>query len=513
MLAREQEPVGRMECLARCALSSLVGLLLAVAPAGAAENYDYGTNAAVAWGQGIDGRGGTVAVIDTGLLDHNWTRGRTVSGLCFSPAIPDLLGSVCADGTNLMIGEGAGFVRLPGSVSGRSLYVWNHGTQVAGAAVGASKTWRAFPTGARGIAPGAWVLPAGVASLDLSSQEPRATTDGVAAAVSQVAAEHASHMHNTVAIVIPAEHAIANSEGARFRGHCDHEVIGTPLERLAEQINGAINDGISVVVPAGNHGQDPESRDTLGFPACLSGVITVGALERDTLKAAPFSPVAQGVDVMAPGTGITTPVALLPKGSSTVDPESRGTSYSAPIVAGAIALLKQQQPELTPAQVKARLTGTGPLVRLDGADNPTVSIKRHALRIDKLLGIADPKIPGWPLDRGCFELGLTQLDPKQPGKRFGYVRLRCAPSKRRPDRLVVTVDGRGVAAVSPAQRTVPLEKQSHYAAHLFTVGVEVDVQPGEEYRVCALYYRTASRDADNDRLGAATVCEDFMVPQ
>lgn len=133
--------------------------------------------------------------------------------------------------------------------------------------------------------------------------------------------------------------------------------------------------GIVVVVSAGNNGTA-----TLYPPANDPFVITVGAtndmgtagLDDDVV--ASFS--AYGLtesgftkpDLVAPGTNI---VALLPENNrltmSKNHPENRvddnyfrmsGTSMSAPIVSGAVALLLQDEPNLTPDQVKYRLMAT-----------------------------------------------------------------------------------------------------------------------------------------------------------
>jgi serine protease AprX len=133
--------------------------------------------------------------------------------------------------------------------------------------------------------------------------------------------------------------------------------------------------GIVVVVSAGNNGTA-----TLYPPANDPFVITVGATDdRGTLSTtddvvASFS--AYGTtenglakpDLVAPGRNI---ISLLPENDrlniSTDHSANRidktyfrmsGTSMSAPIVSGVVALLLQDEPNLTPDQVKYRLTAT-----------------------------------------------------------------------------------------------------------------------------------------------------------
>ncbi len=133
--------------------------------------------------------------------------------------------------------------------------------------------------------------------------------------------------------------------------------------------------GIVVVVSAGNNGTD-----TLYPPANDPFVITVGASDdRGTASladdiVAPFSAWGQSEDgtakpdLVAPGVNI---IATLPYNNQLVisrdHPTYRvndnyfrmsGTSMSAPMVSGAVALLLQDEPRLNPDQVKYRLKAT-----------------------------------------------------------------------------------------------------------------------------------------------------------
>lgn len=126
---------------------------------------------------------------------------------------------------------------------------------------------------------------------------------------------------------------------------------------LQEAVNTATAAGVTVVAAAGNDAA-PASGYAL---ADCHNVITVGATG-PTDERAGFSNYGPGVDVWAPGveiystynTGTRTP------GRATAGYLS-GTSMAAPFVAGLTALLHQQHPEMTPAQLELRLKSTATL--------------------------------------------------------------------------------------------------------------------------------------------------------
>ncbi len=104
------------------------------------------------------------------------------------------------------------------------------------------------------------------------------------------------------------------------------------------------------VAAAGNEfasGNPPE------FPASLPHVLTVAAVNA-SLNASSFSNANQAVDLSAPGENIMTAV---PPGFDTADGTQDGfmaldgTSFSAPMVAAAVAWVRQARPDLTPDQV------------------------------------------------------------------------------------------------------------------------------------------------------------------
>ncbi|MDO6425916.1 S8 family serine peptidase [Thalassotalea sp. 1_MG-2023] len=127
-------------------------------------------------------------------------------------------------------------------------------------------------------------------------------------------------------------------------------------EALIEAVNSAVEQGVVVVVSAGNDGS---THNVIGSPADAEKAITVAA-SVDNQNIADFSSrglPSSGIailkpEIAAPGVSIN---STLPHGEYG---ELSGTSMASPMVAGVIALMKQYSPHQTPAQIKASLVST-----------------------------------------------------------------------------------------------------------------------------------------------------------
>lgn len=135
---------------------------------------------------------------------------------------------------------------------------------------------------------------------------------------------------------------------------------------VAEQVQLAIDSGVTVVAAAGNSGTAQ-----LSYPANYPGVIAVGASDSaDSI--ASFSSHGTNLSLVAPGTSsICSTSWKVSQPNDFYDCNHSGTSFSSPMVAGAAALLLAQNSTLTPSQIKTALTSTATKVAGMGGQNFT----------------------------------------------------------------------------------------------------------------------------------------------
>lgn len=137
--------------------------------------------------------------------------------------------------------------------------------------------------------------------------------------------------------------------------------LGSSGESLAirDAVLAAEQAGVVIVAAAGNSG--PGS-NTVIYPAKYAETIAVAASDIDD-NITGFSSRGPEVDITAPGVNIL---------STTNDGQTgtmSGTSMAAPHVAGVVALVLAQNPALSPAEIKLRLTLTASDIDIAGKDD------------------------------------------------------------------------------------------------------------------------------------------------
>jgi subtilisin family serine protease len=134
--------------------------------------------------------------------------------------------------------------------------------------------------------------------------------------------------------------AVANLSLGSFVDPLDSSVVDTAVRN-------AIASGITVVVAAGNEYDDAAYYS----PARIEEAVTVSATDQTDTRPI-WANFGRGVDIFAPGVDVVS--ADIGGGSLAAS----GTSMASPHVAGGAALLLEQSPTLTPAQVRDNLLAT-----------------------------------------------------------------------------------------------------------------------------------------------------------
>ncbi|MEV4641009.1 S8 family serine peptidase [Actinoplanes sp. NPDC049548] len=295
-----------------------------------------------AYSQKLTGKGVGIALIDTGVVPvPGLTSGNIANG-------PDL--SLESQVPSLLHKDGYG-----------------HGTHLAGIIAGRDNT---TGTGFRGIAPDAklTVLKVGMSNGAVDVTQVMAAVDWVV-----------KHRNDDPANPIKIINLSYGTDGSQ-------SFLSDPLSYA---VGNAVNNGINVVVAAGNTGSKITNPATAALPIVVGASDPQGTTDPADDKVSAFSS-ADGrlisVDVLAPGRSI---VSLRDPGgyADVLYPAARvgdryfkgsGTSQAAAVMSGALALYLQKYPTATPLQVRQVIWG----------GIPSLTGKQWKLDVSTLLGRA-----------------------------------------------------------------------------------------------------------------------------
>ncbi|MBF0286917.1 MAG: S8 family serine peptidase, partial [SAR324 cluster bacterium] len=278
----------------------------------------------VAWANDITGNGVTIAVLDTGILStHNEFTGTG------------------------KLQQGPDF----GNDDNDPTDIDGHGTHISGIAAANDDG-----TGSVGIAPDATILAIKVF-----------TNSGVASELDIVKGIH-------YAIASAAQVINMSFGSSNVFSNLPNQTSFSSL--LINAISDAIEAGVVVVTSAGN-----DTTTLFGYPTSVSDAITVAATKADDSLTS-FTSHGTSLSVSAPGYSIYAPDQQSDNSYSIFS----GTSMAAPIVAGAAALILDQNPTLTPAEVKNLLETTADDLGPSGYDG---FFGAGRINIAKALGLSE----------------------------------------------------------------------------------------------------------------------------
>jgi serine protease len=299
-------------------------------------NGEFGVSMPAAWKYAKGDNSKVVAVIDTGIKEHqqlNKSLIRNPDGSIYGyDFVSDITSAADGDGEDPNPNDEGG------DAAGGSSY---HGTFVAGIIASEHDF-----LGTAGVAPNVKILPIRALGRDGGTISDLVKAVNWATGVKIDGVPRNSYPASVINLSLGAREPVACEGG------------------FSQVFEAANSRGITVVAAAGN-----EARASLSFPANCPGVVTVVATQSRGDKSS-YSNFGVGALIAAPGgeQSIGSTEAPDSRGmiiSAGVDDQnietyrlSEGTSMAAPVVSGIVALMYSMQPNITPARVRTILTNS-----------------------------------------------------------------------------------------------------------------------------------------------------------
>jgi len=315
-----------------------------------------------AYNMGYRGSNWAVAILDSGVRKtHQFLDGgKVVSEACYSQAYGYtadwIRWSACPGNiTTSSTATGSG-VNCLLSFDGCS-----HGTHVAGIAAGTG----GISAAPRGVAPNAKVIAIQVFTLfrNRTTTANRACPGGVG---DQCIGAYDSDIIRGLERVyaLRGTYAIASVNlslgGGRYYGYCDTNPVKSSIDKLRSV-------GIAAAIASGNDGWT----NSVGSPGCISSAITVGATYDTTDAVTGYSNSATMVDMLAPGSYISSSTAYTTTSYGTW----QGTSMATPHVAGAWAVMKSKNGALSVSSIESALESSGVTRWKGGIAKPRIDLR------------------------------------------------------------------------------------------------------------------------------------------
>jgi subtilisin family serine protease/subtilisin-like proprotein convertase family protein len=354
---------------------------------------DADIDAPEAWDISIGTRDNVIAVIDTGV---DYTHPDLALNMWRNP------GETPNDGVD---NDGNGFVDDVfgwdfGENDNDPMDVAGHGTQVAGV-IGAVGNNNVGVTGVN------WLV--SIMALKIADQFGNLSTAAIVAAH-----DYATMMIGRGINIVASN----NSYGAYLPAFYEDFPQGVVAERDA--IERFITAGGTFVTSAGNAGFDNDDPNVSHFPSSynIPGIITVAATDANDQLAGFSNYGVEEVELGAPGVLILTTTVGGGYGFAS------GTSFSSPMVAGAVGLLKTVKPSASPVEIREALfNSVDPLPSLQGrvrsGGRLNVARAMQAIQIDgPVVRFVDPgpiatqTLPGTNTPRNTVTITFSKdIDP------------------------------------------------------------------------------------------------------